>query len=180
MDWHQIAKPSVPLPEPSLSFFHSYNNHPYPAQTEMTMETEKWLVPATDDHGNKNKKRLTRNQIEVLEMSFLEKMKRTRWKNKQIEQSYSALKHEYDVILKENQKLQEEIMASTLETNPKGYQVDIVPQVVIAAGHIVHTTTGQNLKNQRVAIADMSTGLRRVAAVDKGRHTEYPLVLTDS
>ncbi|KAK7386502.1 hypothetical protein VNO78_26777 [Psophocarpus tetragonolobus] len=138
MDWHQSAKPFLPLPEPSLSFFYNYNNHPYPAQTQTElMETGEWLVPAMDDYRNKNKKRLKRDQIEVLEMSFVEKMKldperkkqlsrelgleprqvavwfqnrRTRWKTKQIEHSYCSLKHQYDVILKENQKLQEEVM----------------------------------------------------------------------
>ncbi|KAK7401144.1 hypothetical protein VNO78_12463 [Psophocarpus tetragonolobus] len=53
-----------------------------------------------------------------------------------------------------------QVMASTSKVNPKGYQMDIVLQVVIMGAHIVHTTTSQNWKNQRVVVADRSTGLR--------------------
>lgn len=86
----------------------------------------------------KKKKRLTSNQIESLERSFQEEIKldperkmklsrelglqprqiavwfqnrRTRWKNKQLESLYDVLKHEYDVVSKEKQKLQEEVGA---------------------------------------------------------------------
>lgn len=88
--------------------------------------------------GNREKKkiRLTSNQIELLERSFQEEVKldperklklsrelgiqprqvavwfqnrRTRWKNKQLEHLYDVLKHDFDVISKEKQKLQEEV-----------------------------------------------------------------------
>ncbi|KAK7386501.1 hypothetical protein VNO78_26776 [Psophocarpus tetragonolobus] len=128
MDWHQSAKPFIPLPQPSLSLFHNYNNNTYP---------EKWTVPEMDNGNKDKKKRLTRNQVELLEMNFQEKMKldperkmqlsmelslqprqiavwfqnrRARWKNKQLEHSYNVLKHQYDEISKENEKLQEEVI----------------------------------------------------------------------
>ncbi|KAB2046475.1 hypothetical protein ES319_D01G237700v1 [Gossypium barbadense] len=88
--------------------------------------------------GNNNKKkRLTSDQLDSLERSFQEenkldpdrKMKlskelglqprqiavwfqnrRARWKAKQLEHSYNTLKHEYDIISIEKQKLQDEVM----------------------------------------------------------------------
>ncbi|KAG5052390.1 hypothetical protein JHK85_004922 [Glycine max] len=35
--------------------------------------------------------------------------RRTRWKTKQLEQLYDVLKHQYDVVSNEKQKLQEEV-----------------------------------------------------------------------
>ena len=82
------------------------------------------------------KKRLTGEQLELLERSFQEEIKldpdrkmklskelglqprqiavwfqnrRARWKGKQLEHLYDALKQEFDVISKEKQKLQEEV-----------------------------------------------------------------------
>ncbi|CAL9026602.1 unnamed protein product [Prunus brigantina] len=83
------------------------------------------------------KKRLSTDQLESLERSFQEEIKldpdrkmklsrelglqprqiavwfqnrRARWKAKQLERLYDALKQEYDVVSKEKQKLQEEVM----------------------------------------------------------------------
>ncbi|XVE61575.1 hypothetical protein DITRI_Ditri06bG0051400 [Diplodiscus trichospermus] len=83
------------------------------------------------------KKRLTSDQLEALERSFQDEIKldpdrkmklsrelgiqprqiaiwfqnrRARWKAKQLERLYDALKQEYDVISKEKQKLQDEVM----------------------------------------------------------------------
>ncbi|KAG4393890.1 hypothetical protein GLYMA_03G189400v4 [Glycine max] len=102
------------------------------------METGEGSVPALMDSRNKEKKkRLTNNQIELLERSFQEEIKldperkmklsrelglqprqiavwfqnrRTRWKTKQLEHLYDVLKHQYDVVSNEKQKLQEEVM----------------------------------------------------------------------
>ncbi|XP_010243186.1 PREDICTED: homeobox-leucine zipper protein ATHB-22-like [Nelumbo nucifera] len=91
------------------------------------------------NHNNQEirKRRLTGDQIKSLERSFQEEMKleperkmrlarelglqprqvavwfqnrRARWKAKQLERVYGALKHEFDVISREKQKLQEEVM----------------------------------------------------------------------
>lgn len=83
------------------------------------------------------KKRLTSDQLDSLERSFQEEIKldpdrkmklsrelglqprqiavwfqnrRARWKAKQLERLYDALKQEYDVVSKEKQKLQEEVI----------------------------------------------------------------------
>ncbi|KAI4349048.1 hypothetical protein L6164_009695 [Bauhinia variegata] len=90
------------------------------------------------NYGNQleKKKRLTVDQLDSLERSFQEELKldpdrkmklsrelglqprqiavwfqnrRARWKTKQLENSYDALRQEFDVISKENQKLQEEV-----------------------------------------------------------------------
>ncbi|OMO83981.1 hypothetical protein COLO4_22284 [Corchorus olitorius] len=98
------------------------------------------LVPALDKNGYNNqekKKRLTSDQLDSLERSFQEEIKldpdrkmklsrelglqprqiavwfqnrRARWKAKQLERLYDALKQEYDAISREKQKLQEEVM----------------------------------------------------------------------
>lgn len=105
------------------------------------METGEGSVPALMDSRNKEKKkRLTNNQIELLERSFQEEIKldperkmklsrelglqprqiavwfqnrRTRWKTKQLEHLYDVLKHQYDVVSNEKQKLQEEVPSYT-------------------------------------------------------------------
>lgn len=85
------------------------------------------------------KKRLTSDQLDSLERSFQEEIKldpdrkmklsrelglqprqiavwfqnrRARWKAKQLERLYDALKQEFDVVSVEKQKLQEEVGAS--------------------------------------------------------------------
>lgn len=87
-------------------------------------------------HSQERKKRLTNEQLDSLEMSFQEEIKleperkmklaqeldlqprqvavwfqnrRARWKVKQIERLYDALKKEFLVITRENQKLQAEV-----------------------------------------------------------------------
>ncbi|GLT75069.1 hypothetical protein SLA2020_468200 [Shorea laevis] len=87
--------------------------------------------------GMEKKKRLTNDQLESLERSFQDEIKldpdrkmklsrelglqprqiaiwfqnrRARWKGKQLERLYDALKQEFDVVSKEKQKLLEEVM----------------------------------------------------------------------
>ncbi|KAL5155453.1 putative homeobox-leucine zipper protein ATHB-51 [Glycine soja] len=140
MDWHHGTKPFVPRPE-TLSFFYNYdNNNSYPGvevKQAALMETGERSVPAMDRGNKEKKKRLTNNQIELLERSFQEEIKldperkmklsrelglqprqiavwfqnrRTRWKAKQLEHLYDMLKHQYDVVSNEKQKLQEEVI----------------------------------------------------------------------
>ncbi|KAI3725236.1 hypothetical protein L1987_65017 [Smallanthus sonchifolius] len=93
------------------------------------------------DYDNSNqdkKKRLTGEQLEALENSFQEEIKldpdrkmnlalelglqprqiavwfqnrRARWKAKQLERLYDALKHEIEAVFREKQKLQDEVLA---------------------------------------------------------------------
>ncbi|XP_050228839.1 putative homeobox-leucine zipper protein ATHB-51 [Mercurialis annua] len=87
--------------------------------------------------SEEKKKRLTSDQLDSLETSFREEIKldpdrkmklsrelglqprqiavwfqnrRARWKAKQLERLYDSLKQDYDVVSKEKQKLQEEVM----------------------------------------------------------------------
>ncbi|XP_045796154.1 homeobox-leucine zipper protein ATHB-22-like [Trifolium pratense] len=147
MDWNiESTRPFVPHAESSLSFFYNYNNTPYSGMdvSQAAMgETQQRLLPAMDEmniNGNnykEKKKRLTSNQIDLLERSFQEEIKldperkiklsrelglqprqiavwfqnrRTRWKAKHLEHLYDVLKQEFDVVSKEKQKLQEEVM----------------------------------------------------------------------
>ena len=91
----------------------------------------------SSDSGERLKKRLTRGQLESLESCFQEEIKlepdrkmrlarelglaprqvavwfqnrRARWKAKQLELLYDALKREYDSVSREKLKLQEEVI----------------------------------------------------------------------
>ncbi|KAJ1378917.1 Leucine zipper, homeobox-associated [Sesbania bispinosa] len=140
MDWNQNSRHLVPRAESSLSFFCHYNNNPYSGmevKQPALGETAQRLLPPMENGSREKKKRLTNNQIELLERSFHEEIKldperkmklskelglpprqiavwfqnrRTRWKAKQLEHLYDMLKHEFDAICKEKQKLQEEVM----------------------------------------------------------------------
>ncbi|KAJ8899592.1 hypothetical protein K2173_018566 [Erythroxylum novogranatense] len=97
-------------------------------------------VPSMDKtsyESQEKKKRLTSDQLDSLEKSFQEEIKldpdrkmklsrelglqprqiavwfqnrRARWKSKQLERLYDTLKQEFDIVSKEKQKLQEEVM----------------------------------------------------------------------
>ncbi|KAJ9181472.1 hypothetical protein P3X46_009600 [Hevea brasiliensis] len=103
-------------------------------------ETPHGMVPTMDKLSfgiHEKKKRLTSDQLDSLERSFQEEIKldpdrkmklsrelglqprqiavwfqnrRARWKAKQLERLYDALKQEFDVVSVEKQKLQEEVM----------------------------------------------------------------------
>lgn len=101
--------------------------------TETVLEMEKMMK-----YGNQDKKkRLTSEQLETLESSFQKEIKldpqrkmklskelglqprqiavwfqnrRSRWKTKNLEQLYDLLKHQFDVVSKEKQQLQDEVM----------------------------------------------------------------------
>lgn len=91
-----------------------------------------------DNNNQDKKKRLTSEQLEALENSFQEEIKldpdrkmklaqelglqprqiavwfqnrRARWKAKQLERLYDALKQEFDAVFREKQKLQDEVLA---------------------------------------------------------------------
>ncbi|KAI3746295.1 hypothetical protein L6452_08722 [Arctium lappa] len=91
-----------------------------------------------DNNNQDKKKRLTSEQLEALENSFQEEIKldpdrkmklahelglqprqiavwfqnrRARWKAKQLEHLYDALKQEFDAVFREKQKLQDEVLA---------------------------------------------------------------------
>ncbi|KAG5083896.1 hypothetical protein JHK82_054061 [Glycine max] len=161
MDWHHGTKPFVPRPE-TLSFFYNYdNNNSYPGvevKQAALMETGERSVPAMDRGNKEKKKRLTNNQIELLERSFQEEIKldperkmklsrelglqprqiavwfqnrRTRWKAKQLEHLYDMLKHQYDVVSNEKQKLQEELLPELVDLITTATYVSVVSMQVI-------------------------------------------------
>jgi len=135
------------------------------------LETGEGSIPAMDNGSREKKKRLTSTQIELLERSFQEdtkldperKMKlsrelnlqprqiavwfqnrRTRWKTKQLEHLYGVLKHQYDVISNEKQKLQEEVPNVSLHlhshTNSKCLVAftHILVSLHLPLNHILH------------------------------------------
>ncbi|XVE96532.1 hypothetical protein REPUB_Repub02eG0230600 [Reevesia pubescens] len=130
---------SRPEPSLSFLYNHNYDQYPgmdmkHPGLGQAA------LVPALDKNSYNNqekKKRLTSDQLDSLERSFQEEIKldpdrkmklsreiglqprqiavwfqnrRARWKAKQLERLYDALKQEYDVISRDKQKLHDEVM----------------------------------------------------------------------
>lgn len=95
-------------------------------------------------HHDPKKKRLSNEQLELLENSFQEEIKldpdrkmklakelglqprqiavwfqnrRARWKAKQLERLYDALKQEYDSVFRDKQKLQQEVRNTYYNNN---------------------------------------------------------------
>ncbi|KAK8600385.1 hypothetical protein V6N13_059824 [Hibiscus sabdariffa] len=133
MDWNDTF---VSPPQPSLNILYNYNCDQYPGMEMkhrlLAGAAHGGLVPAMD-----KKKPLTSDQLDSLERSFQQEIKldpdrkmklsrelglqprqiavwfqnrRARWKTKQLERLYDTLKHDYDVVSREKQKLQDEVM----------------------------------------------------------------------
>ncbi|GAA0152508.1 homeodomain transcription factor [Lithospermum erythrorhizon] len=138
MDWngHQLTRPFVPPQESSFNFLHHYNHDQFPGmEMKHEMQPPHLAIPSSITD---KKKRLSTDQLDSLENSFQEEIKldperkmklakelglqprqiavwfqnrRARWKAKQLEHLYNALKQEFDVVCREKNKLQEEVVA---------------------------------------------------------------------
>ncbi|XP_047331980.1 putative homeobox-leucine zipper protein ATHB-51 [Impatiens glandulifera] len=133
MDWNNIYNIKT-LPQPLMIY--NFHDQYYPGH-EM-MKQHQVGMTAVAMGGGKEKKRLTNEQLEYLESSFQEEIKlepdrkmrlskelglqprqvaiwfqnrRARWKTKQVENLYKSLKHQFDIVSKEKQELQQEILA---------------------------------------------------------------------
>ncbi|CAO2839422.1 unnamed protein product [Amaranthus hypochondriacus] len=136
---------SHPLAEISSSILHCHSNnlfdHHFPGleaikQHGMPLEMRASSCNNSNHEEIKIKRRLTTNQIELLENSFEEEKKldpdrkmklarelglhhrqvavwfqnrRARWKAKKLQHLYDALKLQFDVVSKQNHKLQQEV-----------------------------------------------------------------------
>ncbi|KAL5060130.1 hypothetical protein RYX36_031734 [Vicia faba] len=173
MDWNIIdnTKPFVPLPDSSLSFFYNNNNHnPYSGMEVGALgETHQRLLPAMDEmniNGNnykEKKKRLTSNQIDLLERCFQEEIKleperkmklsrelglqprqiavwfqnrRTRWKTKQLEHSYDVMKLKGKLKEQANFRTQSSYIEETVESTSEGLRCTNKPQGTADQGFI--------------------------------------------
>ncbi|XP_020991889.1 putative homeobox-leucine zipper protein ATHB-51 isoform X3 [Arachis duranensis] len=129
MDWNNngSTRSFVPRPDSSFSFLYNYTyTNPYPAMVEGPSSSTTLSMEKMNNNNNnlmmEKKKRLTNEQLESLERSFQKEIKldrqiavwfqnrRARWKAKQLEHLYDSLKQEFDLISKEKQKLQQEVM----------------------------------------------------------------------
>ncbi|KAK7337166.1 hypothetical protein VNO77_17728 [Canavalia gladiata] len=180
MDWHESTTSFVPQPESSLSFFYNYNNNnPFPGvevKQPALVEAAQMLHPAMEEmnYGNREKKkRLTSNQIELLERSFQEEIKldperkmklsrelglqprqiavwfqnrRTRWKAKQLEHLYDVLKQQFDVISKEKHKLQEEVMKLKAMLREQGLRTQTLGGYTEISGEETVESTSEALR----------------------------------
>ncbi|KAK6943938.1 Homeobox domain [Dillenia turbinata] len=116
------------------------------------------------------KRKLTSNQLMFLEKSFKEEMrlkperktklaqelglhprqvavwfqnKRARWKNKQLERLYDALKQEFDVVTQEKRKLQEEILKLRATLNEETTRKQVVPMDISVRGEETVESTSE-------------------------------------
>ncbi|KAI3473948.1 hypothetical protein Pfo_028522 [Paulownia fortunei] len=134
MDWNgNLRVPFVSRPENSFSFLYNYNYDQIPGlemkQPSMQTSSQHTMLPTIMDKNNTSmniygqdpkKKRLSTEQLESLENSFQEEIKldpdrkmklAARWKGKQLERLYDALKQEFDAVSREKHKLQQEVLA---------------------------------------------------------------------
>ncbi|XP_057785721.1 homeobox-leucine zipper protein ATHB-22-like isoform X1 [Salvia miltiorrhiza] len=148
MDWNgNIKMPYVSRPVDTSNFSSLYNcsfDH-FPVGLEMKQQTMLPMIMNKNMNMNMNnlgvdpkKKRLSNEQLELLENSFHEEIKlepdrkmklakelglqprqiaiwfqnrRARWKGKRLEHLYDALKQEYDAVARDKHKLQQEVIA---------------------------------------------------------------------
>ncbi|KAL4340383.1 hypothetical protein GQ457_08G018650 [Hibiscus cannabinus] len=138
MDWNATFKPFVSPPQPSLNFLYNYDSDQFPVPgLEMKHRVLTAAAHGMVDKNEQKKRPLSSDQLESLERSFQEDIKldpdrkmrlsrelglqprqiavwfqnrRARWKTKQLERLYETLKHDYDVVSREKQKLQDEVM----------------------------------------------------------------------
>ncbi|XP_068664366.1 putative homeobox-leucine zipper protein ATHB-51 isoform X2 [Aristolochia californica] len=136
----------------NFAFFHDYGPLPGTMDTSRS-EAERAAVLNTSEcnysgcgRSEEKKKRLTTDQMELLERSFQQEMKieperklrlaqelglpprqvtvwfqnrRARWKTKRLEHLYTTLKREFDAISKEKKKLEEEVVTLKAQLEKK-------------------------------------------------------------
>ncbi|WVY98227.1 hypothetical protein V8G54_030378 [Vigna mungo] len=137
MEWNGSTRRYVPRPDSSFGFLYNYNYTPYPGIEVKQQSIAESSMEKMNCGNQDKKKRLTTDQLDSLESSFQKEIKldpdrkmklskelglqprqiavwfqnrRARWKNKQLEHLYDSLKQEFDVISKEKQKLEEEVI----------------------------------------------------------------------
>ncbi|KAL8202076.1 hypothetical protein R6Q57_011223 [Mikania cordata] len=135
-----------------------------------------------DNINHDKKKRLTSDQLEALEKSFQEEIKldpdrkmklaqklglqprqvavwfqnrRARWKAKQLEHLYDALKQEFDAVFREKQKLQDEVIAlrTILKEHGSMRQAPVVSTTDMSGEETVESTPMGALNNKSMAAA---------------------------
>ncbi|CAL5207338.1 unnamed protein product [Lathyrus oleraceus] len=139
MDWNGNTASFLPQhADSSLNFLSNYNQTSYQGMEVKQREwTETFPEMDRMTMNQEKKKRLTSEQMESLESSFQMEIKldphrkmklskelglqprqiaiwfqnrRARWKTKQLEHLYDSLKHQFEVVSKEKQQLQDEVM----------------------------------------------------------------------
>ncbi|XP_068664364.1 putative homeobox-leucine zipper protein ATHB-51 isoform X1 [Aristolochia californica] len=137
----------------NFAFFHDYGPLPVGTMDTSRSEAERAAVLNTSEcnysgcgRSEEKKKRLTTDQMELLERSFQQEMKieperklrlaqelglpprqvtvwfqnrRARWKTKRLEHLYTTLKREFDAISKEKKKLEEEVVTLKAQLEKK-------------------------------------------------------------
>ncbi|KAL8504996.1 hypothetical protein ACS0TY_016263 [Phlomoides rotata] len=195
MDWNgNLRVPFVSRPDHnSYGYLYNYTNydqfpvlemkqpsmHGAPVQQALNLPTlvDKNMSINYSGGLDPKKKRLSNEQLELLENCFQEEIKldpdrkmklakelglqprqiavwfqnrRARWKGKQLERLYDALKQEFDTVSRDKQKLQQEVMA--LRAVLKDHQVGKLKQVSteISGGEETVESTSINRSSQKL------------------------------
>ncbi|KAL1566037.1 homeobox-leucine zipper protein ATHB-22-like [Salvia divinorum] len=137
MDWNgNVRMPYVSRPLDTSNLFSLYNSNFDHFQGQQAMVP--MMMNNSVSEADPKKRRLSNEQLEMLESSFHEEIKlepdrkmklakelglqprqiaiwfqnrRARWKGKRLEHLYDALKHEYDAVSRDREELQQEVMA---------------------------------------------------------------------
>ncbi|KAG6386279.1 hypothetical protein SASPL_155174 [Salvia splendens] len=154
------------------------------------------------------KKRLSNEQLELLENSFQDEIKldpdrkmklakelglqprqiavwfqnrRARWKGKQLERLYDALKQEYDAVSRDRQKLQQEVMAlrAMLKDHVAKNQVSTGYTDVSGEETVESTSIPSSDKHQPVAEAEAMTTVTSLHQMNMDAECNYQMNMDD-
>lgn len=193
MDWNgNLRMPFVSraADTSNLSFLYNCGFDQFPV-LEMKQSSMVPTLMEKNNMGDPKKKRLSNEQLELLENSFQDEIKldpdrkiklakelglqprqiavwfqnrRARWKGKQLERLYDALKQEYDAVSRDKLKLQQEVLAlrAILKDEVAKKQVS-TGYTDISGEETVESTSIPSSENQDPAAMTASTNLHQIA-----------------
>ncbi|XP_041997424.1 putative homeobox-leucine zipper protein ATHB-51 [Salvia splendens] len=210
MDWNgNFRMPFVSRPSDTTSNFNFLYNCSFDHFPEMKQHT---MLPTIMEKNmnhlgvDPKKKRLSNEQLELLENSFQDEIKlgpdrkmklakelglqprqiavwfqnrRARWKGKQLERLYDALKQEYDAVSMDRQKLQQEVMAlrAMLKDHVAKNQVSTGYTDVSGEETVESTSIPSSDKQHPVAEAEVMTAVTSLHQMNMDDYNNTVMIL---